>query len=171
MVSGEREPIPIWGAILAVIVAILLMAGAMFLYGSSSYEAPEPKMIITFSTPVVSEREVDGTNNTDVIAEVLKLSPKDGIYRWSDLRVSITSEDGTKVVKGVGPAPDDPGNYSTGVQPEVQIWYVDSNGRPDRTDPGDSIKVTSIPEDLQFAHVILKLNGRQSTSFSIPSFA
>ncbi|MCK5414689.1 MAG: hypothetical protein KAJ35_04845 [Thermoplasmata archaeon] len=166
----ERKPIPVKGAVFAVVVVISLIAMLAYLLDLSSYESPEPKKIITLSFPEVSHREVEGINHTDVSAEVQKLTPKDGRYVWSELRISITSEDGTVIIKNVKPIPDDPSRYSTGTQPQIEVWYVDSFAETGEIDPGDSIKVTGISEDLQLAIVKLRLDGRQAGSFSVPPY-
>lgn len=166
----ELKPIPVKGAVFAVFVVISLIAMLAYLLDQSSYESPEPKKTISFTSPEVSFREVDGNNYTDVSVEVRKLTPKDGTYVWSELRISITSEDGTVIIKNVKPTPDDPSRYSTGTHPQIEVWYIDSFAGTGEIDPGDSIKVTGISEDLQFAIVKLKLNGRQVGSFSVPPY-
>ena len=170
MATSERNPIPVSGAIVAVIVAIGLIALLAYLHGLSSYDPPEPKKVISFSPPVLSYREVEDINHTDVSVEVRKLTPKDGRYEWSELRISITSENGTIIFKNVKPTPNDPSRYSTGAHPQIEVWYIDSFMEAGNIDPGDLIKVTGISEDLQFAIVKLKLNGRQVGSFSVPPY-
>ncbi|MCK5253589.1 MAG: hypothetical protein KAQ96_11580 [Thermoplasmata archaeon] len=155
---------------MAVIVVIGLIALLVYLHGLSSYDPPEPKLVISFSPPVLSYREVEGINHTDISVEVRKLTPKEGRYEWSELRISITSEDGTVIIKNVKPTPDDPSRYSNGTYPQIEVWYIDSFAEAGNIDPGDSIKVTRISEDLQFAIIKLKLNGRQVGSFSVPPY-
>ncbi|MCJ2541147.1 MAG: hypothetical protein LN414_07760 [Candidatus Thermoplasmatota archaeon] len=167
MATSERT---VWGAILAVFVAIGLIACAAYLYDSLSYDPPEPKNFISFSPPVLDYREVEGINNTDVSVEVQKLTPKDDRYKWSELRISITLENGTIILKNVKPTADDPSRYSTGAYPQIEVWYIDSFMGTDDIDPGDSIKVTGISEDLQLAVVKLRLFGRQVGSFSVPPY-
>ena len=174
MASSERNPIPVSGAIVAIIVAVIVAIGLIallaYLPGPSSYDPPEPKKVISFSPPVLSYREVEDINHTDVSVEVRKLTPKDDRYEWSELRISITSENGTIIFKNVKPTPNDPSRYSTGAHPQIEVWYIDSFMEAGNIDPGDLIKVTGISEDLQFAIVKLKLNGRQVGSFSVPPY-
>jgi hypothetical protein len=131
----------------------------------------EEGITVNLSAPTVKPKEIDNETYWDLTFVIFKITHKDQEMLWKDVRLNIKAIDGRPIIMKDKLKSDDPSLYDIGLGPfvEVQCWYNDTPGTVGVVNPGDIIKVTGLPEELQGCTLELIKGGERIASATLPS--
>lgn len=147
--------------ILTLVAVLLPMSGCLDTGDNDNIEL----VVINLIAPSLTPRN-DGTGEVhDASISVNKVTPRDSVVKWSDVKVTIKSADGA-VLLPLTAVREDTGTYGSA----VEVWYSDTAGKRDRIDAGDSILVTGMEASMyEGSYVIMFLGDKQIGDSVMPT--
>ena len=158
---------------IALTLAAVGIVGGYYYFSEEMVIEDDHRCTITVQVSSASMTRVD-TNQMQTwqaTINVNKITPRDGKIRYSKVRVTIKSSEGTPMVELAEPLPDDPTGNSQN-EGNVQIWFLDNNHNG-RIDPGDVLRISGITTDHEGALVQIidqtEGSGRIAADLRLPS--
>ncbi len=109
------------------------------------------KITVQVSSASMTRDEKNQMQTWQATINVNKITPRDGKIRYSMIRVTIKSSEGTPMVELAAPLPENPTGNSQN-DGFVQIWFSDNNHNG-RIDPGGLLRISGITTDHEGAFV------------------
>jgi hypothetical protein len=138
--------------IVLTVAAVVMVAGYYIIIDYETVDDDHRCMVtVNMSSPSLVRDDTNTLPTWELTSNVIKVTPKNEKIRYSKVRVTIDSWEGSLMVERAVPMPEDPTGDSQdgGI---VQIWYS-GNNKNGRLDAGDVVRISGITTDYEGALV------------------
>ncbi len=154
---GLQEPMNRVYLVVVATIVVVLLATTYVLMMFEAIDDEGPDIVkVNLAPAVIQNRTLEDEVHWDATFHVNKVTPRDSIVRWAEVRVSLLSESGDVLVERMELEPDAPLNYDDGTDGlvDIEAWYVDlpTDGRMNSE---DRFIITGLDRDHQGCSVIL----------------
>lgn len=158
------------------VVFLIFILGGLFLYYWTVPDIPsggEGQISVNIASTQMESRIIDGDQYWDATFFVNKLRPKDQTISWEEIKVSVKDQAGRTLFKNLKVFRDNPSNYDNALDGrlDVETWFIKMVENPNnyKIEAGDTLKITGLTSDYMRAKIVIKFNGDQISSLTLPS--